>query len=120
MKLSQVKNYNSLLEYIKQYRKLKIQRFTPLPPYDQYNIKLLIHHSTPIAYIIGTEIFTVHYVKENFISMTTAKISTQLCEFSRVLSMEGFIYRLYDEFGCKIKGKNKPFIEAWTNSLIGD
>lgn len=121
MKLSQVKNYKTLVEYVKQNPNLKITSHTPHPPYIPIgNYKVLLHYETPIAYIIGEEIYTTHYVKENFISMTTAKISTQLCEFSHVLDMYGFIYSLYDELLCPIVGKNKPFYNNYIRDLIGE
>ena len=121
MKLSQVKDYKTLVEYVKQNSNLKIINHTPHPPYNPVeNCKLLIHYKTPIAYIIGEEIYTPHYIKENFISMTTAKISTQLCEFSHVLDMYGFIYTLYDELGCSIIEKNRPFYTKYLKDLIGE
>lgn len=120
MKLSQVKNYQTLVEYVKQNNNLKFKDFTPQPPYDTIKVKLLLHYATPIAYVINEEIYCPHYVKENFISMTTAKISSQICNFSHVLDMNGFIYRLYDEFGCPIIEKNQRFYDKWVNTLIGE
>ena len=122
MKLSQVVNYKTLVDYVKQNPNLSIKKFTPPnPPSDRCNeIEILIHYATPIAYIIGKEIYTPHYVKENFISMTTAKISTQLCEFSHVLSMDGFIYAFYEELNYPIIEKNQRFYNNYVNNLIGD
>ena len=121
MKLSKVKNYSTLVEYVKQNPNLELKKYNP--PHPPYNLRgelqILIHYQTPIAYLIGKEIYCPHYVKENFISMTTAKISTQICEFAHVLSMDGFLYRLYDELSYPIIEKNQPFYNKYVDSLIG-
>ena len=120
MKLSQVNNYISLLEYTKQNPFLSVKRYIPHTPlYPDREVELLIHYKTPIAFIIDKEIYTPHYVKENFISMTTAKISSQICKFSHVVDINSYIYMLYEELGCTIIEKNKPFYDAYVKLLVG-